>query len=642
MLLKFRGGLDSILIKILLAALIGAFAIWGIGPSMLNVGNQNVATVGETDISAQRYFREVQNRAQNLQQQFGGQYSSAQIITLMRLDDQVLQQLVAQAAVTQHMKDLGMRATNDQVAKELLTIDAFTLPDGSFSRDLMDQALGTAGISEQVLLDDLRDGISRNFLLTSLTNENMATTSTAKALYAWRAERRRATMINFQASDITDVAAPTDEELQTYYEENKASYMTPERRSYRYILATPAQFASKVEVDEAAIEQEYNARINEYVQPEKRKLQQVSFTEKSAADAFLSVVNTGADFVEAGTSVSEFTAEEINLGDFSKDDLASTFDQTTADVVYGLEIGAVSRPLQGLGGYSIFRVAEVIPANSRSLEDVKTELTTLYKNEEAINLMYDFQKELDVELDNEPNLEVIAEKFGINLAAVTNVDNRGQNESGVATVTSQEEFSVLSDINQREIGDEPEVVDVDPRDSDKGIFLAELIDIKAPEQRSFDDMKSEMSDRIVADRKIAKAGELAESAKTRLEAGEAAEKIAEELNGTSFDAKNIARSGDANSNLSANIRRLIFDLSKNQIDFERSTDNNGYVVVRVDDVRPGDASAKPTELQAIVAELNAAMTNEIFAQYQAYLLSTYEPVVNQQLKQQLFTDQNIQ
>ncbi len=642
MLLKFRGGLDSIVIKILLGLLIAAFAIWGIGPSMLNVGNQNVATVGETDVSAQRLFNEVQNRAQTMQQQFGGQFSSNEIITMMRLDDQVLQQLIAQAAVTQHMKDLGMRATNEQVAKELLAIDAFTLPDGSFNRDLMDQALRQAGVTEQELLNDIRDGISRGYLLNSLTNEKMATSNAAKALYTWRAERRKATMINFNAEDITDFSAPTDEELQQYYEDNKAGYMTPERRSYRYILATPNTFADRVEVDDEALQQDYNARINEFVQPEKRKLQQVTFSDEAAADAFLAVVNAGTDFVEAGASVTEFTVEEINLGEFTKEDLASFYNPTTAEEVFALSDQGVSRPLQGIGGYSIYKVSEVVPANSRSFEDVKAELAETYQKERAIDLMYDFQKDLDIELDEEPNLDALAEKFGLNLAQVTNIDARGLGENGLAAVTTAEEYAVLSDITKRELGDEPEIMDIDPRDSDKGIFLAELTEIKAPEQRSFEDMKAEINTTMIAARKLEKAGELAEQAKARLEQGDDAIKVAEELNGISFDAKNVARTADANSNLSQNIRTLIFDLPKGQIDFERSAGNAGYVVVRVDEVRPGNPEERPTQVAAIVTELNAAMTNEIFAQYQAYLLNEYKPTVNNQLKQQLFNDQPIQ
>lgn len=642
MLLKFRGGLDSIVIKILLGLLIAAFAIWGIGPSMLNVGNQNVATVGETDVSAQRLFNEVQNRAQNLQQQFGGQYSSTEIINMLRLDDQVLQQLIAQAAVTQHMKDLGMRATNEQVATELLAIDAFTLPDGSFNRDLMDQALRTAGVTEQELMTDIRDGISRGFLLGSLTSEKMATSNAAKALYTWRAERRQATMINFQTADITDFAAPTEEELQARYEENKAGYLTPERRSYRYILATPNTFADRVEVDDASLEQDYNARIDEFVQPEKRKLQQVTFADEAAANAFLAVVNSGTDFVEAGASVTDFTAEEINLGEFTKEDIASFYNPTTAEEVFALADQGVSRPLQGIGGYSIYKVSEVVPANSRTFEQVKAELADAYKKEEAINLMYDFQKDLDVELDEEPNLEAIAEKFGLNLAQVSNIDSRGIGENGLSAVTTAEEYAVLSDITQRELGDEPEIMDVDPRDSDKGIFLAELTEVKAPEQRSFEDMKPEIEAAMVEARKLEKAGELAEQARERLAAGEEASKIAEELNGTSFDAKNIARTADANSSISQNIRTLIFELPKGDINFERSAGDNGYVVVRVDEVRPGNPEERPAEVEAIVAELNGAMTNEIFAQYQSYLLGEYQPTVNNQLKQQLFNDQPIQ
>ncbi len=102
MLLKLRGGLDHFLVTILLGVLIAAFAIWGVGPGMLNSATNTVATVGSTDVPTAKYVNAVQRRAQNLQQQFGGQFDTAQIINLMRIDQQILNQMVAEAAVKEH------------------------------------------------------------------------------------------------------------------------------------------------------------------------------------------------------------------------------------------------------------------------------------------------------------------------------------------------------------------------------------------------------------------------------------------------------------------------------------------------------------------------------------------------------------
>ncbi len=642
MLLKFRGGLDSLLVKVLLGALIAAFAVWGIGPSMLNVGSQNVATVGDTDVSAQRYYSAVQNRAQTLQQQFGAQFSIDQIISMMRLEDQILQQLIAQASVTQHLKDLGMRATDGQVAKDLLDIEAFTLPDGRFSEEMMNTSLRSAGITEKELFDDIRDNISRTYLLESLTTNKMASESAAKVLYSYQAERRRATMINIQASDVSGVSAPTDEEIQAYYDENKSAYMTPERRSYRYMLITPEQFMDKVSIDEAQLLNAYNATIGEYVKPEKRALQQVFFTDKAIADTFLQLVNAGTDFAEAASTVTNFSSDEINLGDFSKEEAANTYDSNTADLLFSLAENNTTDVIEANDGFNIFKVTSITPATSRSFEEVKPEIEAIYKQDEAIGLMIDSYNTIDNELADDPDLARIANENNLSLATVSGVDSRGTKEDGTAAVTSQVEYTVLLDMNNRELDDDDlEIIDLDERDPDKGLFVGELTDVVEPQQRPLEDVKSEIAKSLFDTRKLEKAGELAELAKAKLEAGENSEEIAAELNGTSFDAKNVSRTSTESSSLSANIRALIFDLKKDEIAFERATDNNGYVIVRIDEINAADPDAKPLEVQKLLTEMNEQSVNEIFGQYEAFLRNKYQPTVNNQIKQKLF-NQNTQ
>ncbi|MBV1900728.1 MAG: SurA N-terminal domain-containing protein, partial [Kordiimonadaceae bacterium] len=206
MLLKLRGGLDSFFVTILLGLLIGAFALWGIGPNMLSSANQSIASVGDTEIPTNRYFNRVQSRAQALQEQFGGQLTTPEIIRMMRLDEQILQQLLVDAAVSEHMSSLGMRASDELVRKELATIDAFILPDGSLSKEMIQQALISNNLSEKEFLNEIRTGVSRRQLLQSMLPENALPRYFAEKLYIWEAERRRATLVNLPADAITNIA----------------------------------------------------------------------------------------------------------------------------------------------------------------------------------------------------------------------------------------------------------------------------------------------------------------------------------------------------------------------------------------------------------------------------------------------------
>jgi len=638
MLLKLRGGLDSFFVTILLGLLIGAFAIWGIGPNMLAGSNQQIATVGDTEIPTNRYFSQVQNRAQQLQTQFGGQISTPEIIRMMRLDEQVLQQLIVDASVSEHMSQLGMRAPDDLVRKDLQNYEGFILPDGTLSKEMIQQALTSSGISEKEFLNDVRNGISRRHLLQSLLPEKALPRYFAEKLYVWEAERRRATMLNIAASDISGLPSPTEEDIADYYANNQANYMAPERRSYSYLMVTPEQFADKVDISEDDILAAYETRSAQYQQPERRTLQQVNFDSLAAAEAFGVAVSSGADFVEAATAVTNFTVEEIELGEFSKDDVAVTYDEATANALFALNEGSVTAPLEAFSGYSIFKIVSITAGKTTSLDEARDEIITALKEDEAIELMYDFLPDFEEAIADDPRLSIIANKLNLPLATVSDVDNRGMTPEATPAVTSEIENTILTQAFRVPQGQEVELLDLDPRDSAKGVYLVSVTAVTETKLRAIEDVRGEVIDAWTARAKQEKAGELAEVAKARLLAGEDAEAIAEELGGTSFTAKNIVRAGGENASLSDNIRRLIFETPLGTIDFERAADGNGYVVVRVDEVTSGDAAANTATVDNRLEELNSQMIDEIYAQYQAYLLQTYPAVINRPLQQQLFAD----
>ncbi|WP_417461716.1 SurA N-terminal domain-containing protein [Kordiimonas sp.] len=636
MLFNLRGALDSIFVKALLGVLIAAFAIWGIGPGMLAGSTRIVAKVGETDVPTQQFANAVQRRATQLQTQFGGQMNTQEIIRLMNLDYQVLNQMVTDAAIEENLREMGFRATEAQLADDLRSFEAFQAPDGSFSVDMMERALQSAGFSKAELYADLRRNISREQLLNSMASTDLLPRAMAEQLFVWQAERRRASMINISASDITDIAEASEEELLANYEANKASYMTPERRSYRYVMLTPAQFTDKVDITEEDIAAAFETRRDEYEQPELRALQQVSFPTEEEAQAFLQQIAAGADFVEAGATATTFTAEEIDLGQTSRSDLAISLDQTTAEAVFALEEGATSQPLEGIAGWNIFKVTGITPGVSTTLADVRGELEAALREELAVDLMFDFLPDLEDAIAEDGALSPVANKLDLTLATVTSVDAQGKGPSGTQLVTQQNEYIVMQDAFRRDLGVEAQVTDLDPQDNTKGVYLVELTEVQEPAERAYEEVASQVRSAWETEERQRRAGEIAELAKTRLQAGEDPEVVAQELGGTSFDAKNVSRTAEGSSGLSQNIRRLIFELGVGTVDAERAADGNGYVVVRVNGVMPGEPTANPEAVDTLYAQLVEQTQSEVFEQYQSYLLDKYEPEIKTNIVQQLF------
>jgi len=641
MLLKLRGGLDSIFVTVLLGVLIGSFAIFGIGSSVFTGNTTQVASVGDTIIPAQQYSNRVQRRAQTLQSQFGAQYTAPQLIRLMRLDEQILQDMISEAALAEHLSSLGMRAGNKELRTELETYEGFVLPDGSLSKDMVLQALNNTGLTRADFMNQVRRGISQRNLVSTFDAENMMPRSYAETLYVWQAERRRATMIDIKADDIADIVEPTESDLQTYYDLNKGAYTTPERRTYNYILVTPQQFMAEIEVAEEDILAEYESRATDYIRAERRGLQQVSFNDKAAAEAFIVALQSGADFVEAGASVTNFTAEEIELGDFEHSEAANDFGQASADAVFAVAEGEVTQPIEQFGAWNIYKVASITAAEEKTLEDVREEVTAVLKQYEAEDRLYEMVDTVSTAMGEETAVAAIATAAGLPLASVTDVTAQGLTTTGEAAATQASEFAILRDAFNSEAGGEADMKDIDPRDSSKGFYLVEVMNITAPAERQLEDIRQEIKTAWLQEKRVEKAAEIAESAKKRLAAGEDADAIAIALNATSFEAKNVGRTGDEGSTLSPSLRGLIFDLTENGIDIDRAADGNGYVVVRVDEVVSGDPATQTAAVDSLLAQLNNQVVDDVFAQYQSYLRGNYDIKINTALQQALF-DENPQ
>ncbi len=642
MLLKLRGGLNSFFVTILLGLLIAAFAIFGIGPGMLSGSNQSVAKVGDTEVSTNRFFAAVQQRAQALQAQFGADFSTPQLVQMMQLDQQILNQMLVEASVKEHVSSLGLRATDKQTVAELRGFEAFNNLDGSFSPQLMQQTLSRNNITESELLNDLRAGVARQQLIESFIVEDMIPRDLAAQLYIWQAERRQASLINFAATEVADIPVATEEELAEYYEDNKQSYMTPERRSYNYILLTPAYFAAQVEIPEGTIEAEYQSRATEFAASELRTVFQVSFDNEQEAANFVAAVIGGADFTETAVASTDFAANEIDLGDNTRAEIEAEFDAAAADLVFSLEQNKPSAPFEDIAGWSVFMVPTITAIEGKPFETVKEELEQAYRSEEAIDTLFDFQNRLDETMETTGDLAEIAASIGLPLAQINDVDARGQGIDGNQIVTQQNEYIIQSTVFREELGVEPTITDLNPTDATAGFFLFDLVDIAAPAQQELETVRAALSNDWTGKKRQEKAGEIAELAVQRLKNGEAPELVAEELGGISFDAKNVARTGDSNSGVAANIRRLIFDLEVGSIDSEAAADGNGYVVIKVVDASAGNPEAAENAVNTLLDQLNTDFQEELFVQYQAYLSGRFPAEVNSLLIQQLFSPENFQ
>ena len=132
--------------------------------------------------------------------------------------------------------------------------------------------------------------------------------------------------------------------------------------------------------DEAEIADEVTRRL-EVVRPERAHVRQLLVDTYEEALAARQRLAAGEDFVELSREVSRApnAADGGELGFFDQGSLTPEIDE----VIFSLEAGSFSDPVQGPSGYHVFQVLEVVPSGPPDHSNVEVAVRTEFAQRQA-------------------------------------------------------------------------------------------------------------------------------------------------------------------------------------------------------------------------------------------------------------------
>lgn len=633
---KISKNLKTIIIGGLFAILIISFAIGGVGANIFISSDKVMATVGDTEIETNDIVRTVNNQAQQYQSQFGFALTTQQIIQGLGLHRQALQQAIATAAFDESASQLGLRGTDEQVAKIIRELEAFQILSGTFNRAQMMRVLNDNNMSYAKFESDTKADSARSQLINAVQANTPVSRLLAEQLFSYRDETRSAQLLVLPEDIITETAEPEEGDLDKFYEARKTSYMTEAYRSYDYILISPDTFKDQVVVEEEKLLAEYEFRKSEYITPAKREILQVSLESAEDAATFLGRVNAGEDFITVAAEMSDFTEDEINLGELTAEDLEADFESEASDAVFVLGKDDMSAAIEGFAGWNVFKVLNVTLGSEQSFADVRESLEDKFAADQAVDLMYAYIDSIEEAIAEGGNLAEVAERAGATVATVTNVAADGHFKDGVAQITSASEQRILAEAFNAEVGNFLELKDVGADAEDSSMYVLEVNESVDPIQKTFEEVKDDVLRSWQAQERRTEIGVIAEAALARVRAGEAILDVMEDLGGTSLDANNIRRTGSQDSTIAPNIRSLIFSLKVGESEMDLSADGDGYLLATLKDIKPADPASSKALVDVIESQLANNFGDELLMQYQTFLMNSYEQTVNNTLFNRAF------
>jgi|SoiMethySBSTD1v2_1073268.scaffolds.fasta_scaffold69596_2 peptidyl-prolyl cis-trans isomerase D len=612
--------LGRIVMGIVLGMIAVSFAVWGIGDIFRGFGQSTVAKVGSTEISVNQFRQLYTDRLQQLGRQLGRPVTPDQA-RLLRLEQQLAGQLVAEAALDQRAQQLRLNVSDEEVARQIRTDPNFRGPTGQFDRARFEQMIRQAGYTEPRFTAEQKRLTLRRELAETVNGDLTLPKSLEQALNRYQNEQRAIDYVTLDQSKAGDIAPPTPEVISSYYESHKADFRSPEYRNIVVLALTPAELARPDEVSDADARAYYERNIGRYGTPERRQLEQIVFPTEEEARAALARLGNEFSF-EALAKERGMSEKDLDLGLVTKTGLV---DSAVADAAFALKEGAISEPIKGMFGTTLVKVVKIEPGEMKKFEDVAAEIKQTVATDRARNEITTRHDKIEDERGAGMRLNEIAQKLGLTARTVEAVDRNGLDPEGKLVAGWPAGVNPVSSAFTTDVG-----VDSEPLQIPGGGYAwVEVLGIKPARDRPLDEVRAEVEERWrneeISKRLQAKATAMVEKLKTGAPFADVAS--AEGLSvQTTFGLK---RSGNPGNAISPRLIEAVFQAEK---DAAGSAEGNGpaeRVVFRLTDITVPDFDAASAEAKRIADGMRRQMSEDLIAQYVQRLQTDIGVSINQ-------------
>src|SRR6187431_3333038 len=117
--------------KTIMRVLILSFAVWGIADIFKGFGQSTLAKIGRTEISTEQFRQLYTEKLQQLGRQFGRPLTMEQA-RMFGLDRQVLQQTIAEAALDEEARRMGLGQSDAEIMRTIYADPNFRGVSGGF------------------------------------------------------------------------------------------------------------------------------------------------------------------------------------------------------------------------------------------------------------------------------------------------------------------------------------------------------------------------------------------------------------------------------------------------------------------------------------------------------------------------------
>ncbi|MBV9758914.1 MAG: peptidyl-prolyl cis-trans isomerase [Alphaproteobacteria bacterium] len=634
MLSAFRSTLNTWPVRMFFLLLVVAFAVWGVG-DMVRVwfaGDNYAAKVAGYRIEWPQLQQAYQRAMAQLTRSLGGRTEPTPAMRQM-VADQAIQQLVAQTAVSAEVHRMGLQVTDDALRQVTYAMPAFRGPGGQFDRNTFLGVLQRNGLDEARFIDMMRADLADKQLLGAVRAGAAAPAVLADDLFRFRDEKRVAAAVELPFAAAPAPPAPTEAQLRRYWENHPDAFSSPEYRRIKLVILTPETLAKYMTVSDEDLRAAYDQRKAEFQVPEKRSLELLAAPDEAKAKALAEKWQGGADWAAMEQAAKQDGATATRFDDATEKELPVP---PLASAVFAATPDAVSAPVKTDLGWYVVKVTKVTPPDTRSFEQVKDELRKQVAEQKAADAIYDRANKVEDAMAGGTGLSDLPDDLG--LAALTGtLDAQGNTQEGhPAPIPGPPELkaAVLTAAFHAKPGDPAHLTEVPPAANAAGAqqvssyYALEVESITPPAVRPLEQVKDQVEqawkkDAVRHEQDAAAAGILA-AVKGRQSLEDAALKAGVSVR----KLPPVGRNGNVEG-VPPQLVGPLFALKQGEPTMVETP--TGFLVAVLSEIRQPDPKADPGAYDQVRNTLRQSIGNDLENVFVAALRARDNPRINRKM-----------
>lgn len=629
MLAQFRAFAKTPFATVLLIVLALSFGGFGLSTFFRNSGGfggskDAVVRAGGHVIDSARFKRTFDSYLQQVRQQSAQQGQpqdiSVQDALAQDLDRRLAEQMGDDAAFSEMIDRLGVRASDAQVLAQIRKVPAFFDPvTGRFDKKTYESRLAGAGLTSEQFEAGLRDEAAQQQFIAAMVGGLRAPRIFAAAEAAFNGEGRGFSYFVIGPDKVVQQGKPTDTQLLAFMKSHADKLTRPALRQLSAVHFSAAALAATMTADPAQVAKRFAFEKDSLSTPERRSLVQISTPTAQAAAAAAARLKAGEDPAAVAKAVGgQFIP-------YQAQPQSGIGDAKVAEAAFKMNVSDVAGPIQGGLGFAAVRLTAVTPGHTATLDEVRPKIEAEVKRD-AARAKIDAQVSKFEDVRNGgAGIAAAAAQVGAPVAPLEPVSVQGVNGKGQpAPIPPQ----VLKAAFAVAVGADSDVVDL----KDGEYWAVHVDKLSPPALVSLDDFRPQITQAYVVADVVKRMSDKAAELTARMRRGETMPAVAASVGATVQTAAAVTRD-QAGRQYSRDLLGKLFAAKPGEV-LTGEDVKLGYVVAKLDQVSAPPAVAMAASLETQRQGVTRALFESMGGATRTYARQTVKPKVDEKRARQ--------